>query len=987
MVERQSLAVRADWAMSNEYRLREPTSIDEYARIKELLCDLVELKPADREAVARSAVAGDPVLLDRVLIMLQGLEPEEEFLEGELPDLFDIGSTGSAIVSAQKIGRALTPGTMIGHFELLERIGEGGMAVVYRARQCEPVQREVALKLISAHASSTQRTRFERECDALARFTHPNVANLFESGESANGEPYAAIELIRGIPISLWARFNRASVEQRLRIFIDACLGIAHAHSKGILHRDIKPSNLLVTEVDGQPVVKVIDFGIAVALSPGLDPLSNLTGQHLIGTPAYMSPESVHASDHQALDARSDVYSLGVVLYELLSGKRPYDLHQGALFEWFVELSSRGVPAMGALFAALPESEKERIATESATVPGKLQRVLDSDLSAVVSQALALEPERRYANSLELARDLQAYLRGRPVAAHAPSYRYLAGKFVRRHWIGISATALIVLSLAMGFVAREIEAGRTRQALAEANAVSEFIVDLLEHASPLRLEDDSVSLQDILDRGASELSQQFAEQPLVQARLMHTLGRVYGERGDYARGAELMAGARKLMSQLGATDDLKYVRLLSDYAVALRRQGNMNDAEGVLQEALQLAERKAGQDPLLLADVATSLGNIYVVREDWRSAEALHTRALQLREATLPPDDLLITSSRNNLTSTLIGSWQTERALPYAQQVLDAWQRDLPAGHPWIGIARNNLAIVLDQLGRKQESLQLFYNALGETQKRLGPGHPDISDLWRNIGISLVELDQREAGRAATREHVRILAESLGPDAPRTLAAERRLVMMLLYDRNYQQALESFESLRSRLLSSGNPDTNLLLQLGLGQAEALAGLNRYGEALAVIDAQRQSLLDLHPPVSLVAFASRLLEARIIGDAGDRPDAIQRLQTEIDFAGGSLSPQSHVHGDLLEELVRQELGAGSYELALEHSKQLLDFWIRIHKFNKILDAHVLVAQACNYSQDLNCAKAHLKTALDGYRLRLTPGHAVLVDAEDRWLSLQ
>src|SRR5690606_19591548 len=226
-----------------------------------------------------------------ILNLLRGLQQEETFLEQDLPGL--VGLEALRMESADTDDKDRMPGASIGHFRILDRLGEGGMAVVYRARQTEPIERQVALKVISAHATSVQRTRFERECSTLARFSHPNVAVMYESGVSPAGEPYVAMELVEGLPISDWCRLHKVPLPQRIQLFVEACQGLTHAHGKGILHRDIKPSNLLVTEVDGKAMVKVIDFGIAAALTPGIDQLANITGQQLIGTPAYMSPESV----------------------------------------------------------------------------------------------------------------------------------------------------------------------------------------------------------------------------------------------------------------------------------------------------------------------------------------------------------------------------------------------------------------------------------------------------------------------------------------------------------------------------------------------------------------------------------------------------------------------------------------------------------------------------------------------------------------------
>ena len=452
-------------------------SVATYARVKSVLNELAELPAAERVGGAERRLAGDPELRDRVVRMLRGLEEEEDFLETSLPGLVGAQTLTLSLCAARWPQHVHVPGARIGHFEINRKLGEGGMAVVYEAMQFEPVERQVALKVISAHATETQRLRFEREGATLARLSHPHIAAMYDSGVSAGGELWVAMELVRGEPITDWCRRHQAGIEQRLRLFLEACQGISHAHRKGEIHRDVKPSNLMVADIDGSAIVKVIDFGIAAALHPSADRQRDLTGRHLIGTPAYMSPEATHVSDQQALDARSDVYALGVVLYELICGTRPYDGEEISLAAWMVKLSSRDAPPMRQLFDRFAASEQIRIAANRNCSVARLERILRSDLDLVVRKAMALEPEQRYASPLDLADDLNRYLDGQAVGAHSPSTVYRARKFLRRHWLATGAMALLILTLAGGFVVRELEVRQTRRALAESDAVSEFLVD------------------------------------------------------------------------------------------------------------------------------------------------------------------------------------------------------------------------------------------------------------------------------------------------------------------------------------------------------------------------------------------------------------------------------------------------------------------------------------------------------------------------------
>jgi tetratricopeptide (TPR) repeat protein len=860
------------------------------------------------------------------------------------------------------------------------------MAVVYRAREIEPLDRIVALKVIRSHATEVQRQRFERECAPLARFSHPNVAAIYESGVSESGEPWAAMELVDGLPISDWCDEHRSSVDERVGLVLQACQGLAHAHSKAILHRDIKPSNQLVTDVDGKPVTKVIDFGIAGALEHQGDDRARLTGRHLIGTPAYMSPESVHVADRESLDARNDVYSLGIVLYELLCGRRPYDLEHQALADWVKTLATREPPTMTRVLSGLTAQEQFEIATVREATPGALRRRLGVELDAIVAKALSLDPERRYRSSSELADDLQRHLDGQPVSAHPPSRIYLTRKFVRRHWVGVLASIAVVLALISGIVGREIEMRKTRAALEESNAVTDFMVDLLEHASPQRMTGDEVTLQDIIDRGAEELQIQFPDQPATRARLLHTLGRVFGARGDYERDSALLSQARDIYASEAVDDPVAEAGLLADLAVAQRRLGRLDEAEQTLMVAREVAVPVAAANPLLEANLASSLGNVYVIRENWEKAEPLYSRALELREANLPPGDPQVTTSRNNLATTLTNSWQPVRALPLAEQTLVEWRESLPAGHPWIGIALNNLAVNFNRLGRRQEALDVFEQALQEVEHRLGPGHPDVADYWRNISVQLNGHGRRDEGRAAMQKHHEILLNSLGPEAERTLAAERRLIALGLTDRQWAQTLAGMEDLRERLLR-GQGNSSLLEQVDINRAQALVGLGRYAEAQVVLDDLLERIASSGNPNATRQISARRIQAMAVGRAGDPQTAVEMLEQLLMESRERLAPWNQQVGLVMSELAAQALAAGDLQASIRWALEILgDERIGVLPTERLL-IRARLAAAYRANGQAALADETLKQAVEGLTDLVGPDHPMVAEAQEIGTTLQ
>jgi tetratricopeptide (TPR) repeat protein len=540
--------------------------------------------------------------------------------------------------------------------------------------------------------------------------------------------------------------------------------------------------------------------------------------------------------------------------------------------------------------------------------------------------------------------------------------------------LGASFMAAMVLSLIGGIIAREMEVRQTRLALEESNAIAEFLVDLMEHASPLRLEGDEILLQDIIDRGSEQLSERFADQPAVHARMLHTLGRIYGERGDYPYGGKLMEEALALMHSAGVNNPEDEVRLLSDLGVSYRRQGRMEESQAVLQDGLLKARALSPAQPLLEAEMENSLGNIYVVTEDYPRAETHHSRALALRQAELAPGDLKITSSRNNLASVLINSWQLDRALPYAQQTLAEWTAGLPAGHPWIGIARNNLSIIFDRLGMKQEALELQLEALADSQQRLGPDHPDVADIWRNISHTLMELGRRQEGREAMEEYVRILSGSLGPGSPRTLAAERRTAALDLFDQHYARALHSLDSIRERL-PPNDKDSNLSMQVEFDRVRALMGLHRYDEARGILqsieNAQGTNYLEQHRLAALVS-----------GETGAPETAIHELQDLQKLAQQDLPERDPIHGGILMDLTHMAMESGDYAQAIDFASRAYAFWKSIHRASQTLQAQQWLGRAYIEAGQRSMGLQQLTEAAEGLRNFLPADHPYLLDVETR-----
>ncbi len=421
-------------------------------RVMQLLSDALELEGVDRRHFLDRTCAGDPALRQE----LESLLDEEPALDDgflEVP-----AAAGLAAVRRAAVRRTGESGTLphgspvplpverLGPYRVVRTLGRGGMGTVFLGEQQEPVRRRVALKVIDAIHGRTGRQRFAAECQALARLGHPNVASLYEVGTTEEGYPFVAMELVDGTVITTWCDERTLGLGQRLELFLGACAGVRHAHEKGVLHRDIKPSNVLVTEVDGRPAAKLIDFGIARAHGDGpslIDTSTAITLEHqIIGSPAYMSPEALPFSDRD-VDTRSDVYSLGLLLYELLAGVLPFELEDQSLADLIRRLEAADeMPAPSVRFRGLDDDDRRQIAERRGLSEKALERRIRGDLDAIAARAIARDPERRYDSAADLAADLERHLHSEPVAARPPTAGYLLGCFLRRFLRG-AAVALL----------------------------------------------------------------------------------------------------------------------------------------------------------------------------------------------------------------------------------------------------------------------------------------------------------------------------------------------------------------------------------------------------------------------------------------------------------------------------------------------------------------------------------------------------------------
>ncbi len=723
----------------------------------------------------------------------------------------------------------------IGPYHLLQKIGEGGMGEVWLAEQKQPVRRRVALKLIRAGLNTREIVaRFESERQALALFDHPAIAKIFDAGSTAEGLPYFVMEYVAGLPITEYCDRHKLGVEARLKLFMAVCEGVQHAHQKAVIHRDLKPSNVLVSELDGKPMPKIIDFGVAKAVSQQLTPETLFTRiGSIIGTPEYMSPEQADSSGED-IDTRSDVYSLGVIFYELLVGALPLDfkaIRNFAFQELLRRLREEQAPRPSTKVRTSGE-HSSLAARNRQTDPAALGKQLRGDLDSIALKALEKDRSRRYGSPSDFAADLGRYLHHEPVLAAPPSLSYRAGKFVRRHWLAVAAAGAVALALLAIAIIMTVQSARIARERDRANTeaeaarrVADFLVGIFEVSDPEQSRGNTITAREILEKGARRIDRDLAAQPKLKARMMATIGRVYEGIGLFPAAAGILRKAIHTQERtLGPDhrDTLESQRLLSR---VLQYQGQYPEAETLLHRTYERQKRVLGpEDPDTLRS-ASNLGGLYYQQGRYAEAEKLLSSTLAVSRRLLGPEDPQTLAVLHNLAMAYDGLHLASKEEAAWRDLVAARRRVLGPDHPGTLAAIQNLAYFEYRAGRYAEAEKLQREALETGLRVEGKDHPDIASSLGNLANTLLKENRLAEAEKLQRQALETRRRVLGENSPETFYAMNNLASTLVAQERYKEAeslyVQALEG-EKRVLGENHPEL-ITLWYDLGSLKAVEG--------------------------------------------------------------------------------------------------------------------------------------------------------------------
>ncbi|MCH8252179.1 MAG: serine/threonine protein kinase [Planctomycetes bacterium] len=829
---------------------------DKWHRVRELFESVCDLDSKERAARLDEACDGDAELRAEIESLIHA--------HHDVPGFFQTPGMGSAAEWFPAEDAASRVGEQVGAYRLERLIASGGMGTVYEAVRTDgEYEKTVAIKLINpGMVSRDMLRRFRIERQALAKLDHPYIGRLLDGGVASDDAPYLVMEYIDGVPIDVHCDAARFTLPKRLELFRKVCMAVHYAHQRLVVHRDIKPTNILVMP-DGTP--KLLDFGIAKILQTDLAGRgADVTTTRVRSfTPDVASPEQIRGD---VVTTAVDIYSLGVVLYTLLAGHRPYCLDNRTLSE-IEKIVCEQIPPRPSTAVVHTEDvlgcdgqirrtiDPVTVSTARGTTPLRLRRRLRGELDNIVMMAMRQEPQRRYGSAEQFANDIDCYLRGMPIAAGRDTIRYRFAKLVKRNKIATAATAVAVLSVVVGLISTTWQAreAHIQRDIAQANQfraekVSEFLTDLFAVSDPDKAPGEMPTARDLLDEGARRIDTELADEPIVRAGLMQTMGVAFMNLGVYDRAETLLQETLTIVRRELGPVHHHITTALIDLALVRTKTGDYESAEALEREALTMLRSIYGETHEAIAQCFNNLGTLLHRTGKLDEAEPLLRDALDMRKELLGDDDPKTATTRNNLAGVLFSTGDYDGAEALLREALAASRKALGDEHPGVATTLGNLALVLHANGDLDTAEKYHQQALEIRRRVLGDRHVDVANSYNNLGGINVDRGDYAAAEKYFRKALPILRAVHDDQHPAVTRQRANLALVLLYRGKHAEA--------ERLLT---------------------------EALEMAS---NSLPDDHPEVA----AMRALLAELLVDTGRAQEAEQPLRLAMRIIEENFSPQ-------------------------------------------------------------------------------------------------
>jgi eukaryotic-like serine/threonine-protein kinase len=770
---------------------------------------------------------------------------------------------------------------------VLRTLGVGGMGEVYLAERADAeFEQQVAIKVVYGSLRGVQ-SRLKIERQILAQLDHANIAHLLDGGSLPNGTAYIVMEFVDGIPIDAYCDSNRLDIVARLKLFQIVCAAVHYAHQNLIVHRDLKPSNILVTAAG---VPKLLDFGIAKLLDErqaGHHTLAVTHADFRLMTPDHASPEQVRG---QAITTSSDVYVLGVLLYKLLTGTSPFVIASMRLTDIERAICEKD-PPLPSHAVDIDDTTQIRSAGEArGTTAKRLRRILNGDLDNIVLMAMRKEPERRYGSSQQMADDIQRYLDGKPVIAHRDTLSYRATKFVRRHWLPVTAAAgaaFLIIAFATTTYVQSLRIAAERDRVAEQRAtaereraraeeVSSFLVNLFKVSDPQENRGNQITARELLDSGAKGLRAGLQNQPATRAALLQTVGAVYNSLGLYKEAQPLLTESLALQPQ---ASDKSYVETLLELGRARLRAGDLAGAEAPLQKALRLSQGNFGAASQESGRSLWALGVLRYQQDRFLDAKELYNRSLNILENTAaPPAD--VSDLLDDLANVYADEQQWSLAKQTDERALEIDRRVLGDDHPRIGMHLNDLAIVAQNMGDLKLAESLFRDSIHRNELAYGDQHPETGAARGNYGLLLQREGRLTEAEPLLRSALDIELKLYGPDSY-SVGYDRVSLAMLLHEQGNLPAAESEFRQALAVYDKSLPANHQYRASALMHlAQLLVDRGKPEEALSLSDQSLRAWNETSEPSSPYLAQAHVIHAYALAHLGRRREAAEEIDAAL-----------------------------------------------------------------------------------------------------------